>query len=38
VNRSLGVLMARGLVRTEHRTFVIPDVDALERSVTEAAY
>lgn len=37
VNRSLGALMARGLVRTEHRTFVIPDLDALERSETEAA-
>jgi CRP/FNR family cyclic AMP-dependent transcriptional regulator len=35
VNRSLGVLAARGLVRTEHRTFVIPDLDALERSEIE---
>jgi CRP/FNR family transcriptional regulator len=32
VNRSLGALASRGLVRTERRTFVIPDVDALERS------
>jgi CRP/FNR family cyclic AMP-dependent transcriptional regulator len=35
VNRSLGVLAARGLVRTEHRTFVIPDLEALERSEIE---
>jgi CRP/FNR family cyclic AMP-dependent transcriptional regulator len=35
VTRSLGVLAARGLVRTEHRTFVIPDLDALERSEIE---
>ena len=32
---SLGVLTARGLVRTEHRTFVIPDLEALERSEIE---
>ena len=32
VNRSLGALASRGLVRTERRTFVIPDVDALERT------
>ncbi len=37
VNRSLGVLAARGLVKAEHRTFVIPDVDALERSEMDAA-
>ena len=35
VNRSLGALAARGLVRTEHRTFVIPDLEALERSEIE---
>jgi hypothetical protein len=35
VNRSLGVLAARGLVRTEHRTYVIPDLDPLERSEIE---
>lgn len=37
VNRSLGVLVTRGLLRTEHRMFVIPDVDALERSEIEGA-
>lgn len=35
VNRSLGSLAARGLVRTERRTFVIPDLEALERSAAE---
>jgi CRP/FNR family cyclic AMP-dependent transcriptional regulator len=34
VNRTMGGLTARGLVRTEGRTVVIPDPEALESAVT----
>jgi CRP/FNR family transcriptional regulator, cyclic AMP receptor protein len=37
VNRSLVGLTARGLVRTDGRTVVIPDPDALEREAEPAA-
>ena len=32
VNRTLATLMARNLIRTEGRRYVIPDVDALARA------
>jgi CRP-like cAMP-binding protein len=35
VNRTLAVLMARKLIRTEGRRYVIPDVDALARATDQ---
>jgi hypothetical protein len=34
VNRTLGGLASRGLVRTDGRTIVIPDPEALESAAT----
>jgi len=35
VNRTMAALVARKLIRTEGRRYVIPDVDALARATDE---